>query len=434
MILATPIRKVEKILSKTQKYIVWLFLLSLLLIKIPPFYFSHQIKSTFLTTHTLARLLISLAFLSLVLSQVLNKRALFRRKEKLLLGLFLVYFIFHSVSVLSAINLISFLQRYKDVFFPGLFLFTTLGLDMKRKPKGIITIFLIAAVFNFFYQAIMFLAPGLFQSLGSLLIYKKHFELVSINLSRARLFIETYDEIAIPFLFLLFGRYKKRWQRVLIFTIFLLTVMPSLLSNFRSRVLMLVFALFTSFLFLSGKELVSKLGFLVSFLVLSWFSVVVLNSIFGFSFLDRFALQDKREDVQTIESRVENIETSANIGLAYPLFGVGLGNYYEYLPTSKKTRAFLFNWINRESEIASTNPHNIFAQILTETGLASMLFYAGMLGYFAYGDFRTLFKRKEGQTGKAFIISFWTLFLYSLFNPTTTLTYNTFFWVIRGII
>ena len=423
------VNKIEKIITK---YSLPLFLFSLLLIKIPPFYLFFPIKSALLTTHMLARLIILILFAILAFRQLVNKETIYTPKAKALLVIFFVYFVFQSLSVISAVNATSFLQRYKNILFPGFFLFV--AITIRKHSKKVVFVFLVTAVFNFFYQMFMFWSPNLFRSLGEIFVYSGHLELVSINLERFRMFIETYDEIAIPFIFLLITIAKKRWQKLSVILLFLMVVAPSLLSNFRSRVLMLAVALIASFVLLQGKKIVPKLSLLASFLAISFLSIVLLNSFFGFSIIDRFALENEREDVRTISLRGRNIGESAEMGLAYPLFGVGLGNYYDHLPFSQKAKQSIFGWVRKEAEIASTNPHNIFAQTVAETGIVSLLFYVGILIYFAREDFRTMSARRASLLRKSFIISFWTLFIYSIFNPTTTLTYNTMFWVLRGMI
>jgi len=280
----------------------------------------------------------------------------------------------------------------------------------------------------------MFWFPSFFQSLASIFVYGKHLELVSINLERGRLFIETYDEIAIPFLFVLIPLCKKRWQKVAVFLLFGAIVIPSFLSNFRSRILMFAFAFLASFFFLSTKKIASRVSFLISSLIIIYFTATLLSSVLGFSFVDRFALRHEREDVMTIESRSDHIKESAEMGLAFPFTGIGLGNYYEYLSVSKTNSASVFGWVKKEMAIASTSPHNIFAQIVSETGVISLLFYVGMLGFFARNDSKLLFKNKTSDITKSFVISFWALFLYSVFNPSTTFEYNALFWILRGMI
>lgn len=208
--------------------------------------------------------------------------------------------------------------------------------------------------------------------------------------------------------------------------------LPSFLSNFRSRILMLIFSFIMSFVFLTKKKLGQK--FIIFFILISigYFSYTILNYNFKFSFIDRFALTDKKEDVNTIGYRWNNIVVSEEMAQSQPLLGVGLGNYYDNLPSGKKNFLSLSNWQNKEAQIASTNPHNIFAQILSELGFVSLLFYLIMISYFAISDIKTLFK--QDNFPKAIIISFWSLFMYSLFNPTTTLTYNSLFWLLRALI
>ena len=419
---------VKRVINLIAKYILPIFAVSLLLVAIPPFYVFPPIRNALLTTHSLARIIIFILFLVVVLKQVFEKKLLFGKKGKLLLTLFLIYFVFQSLSVFPATDIVSFFERYKDVLFPGLFLFVTLALPKSREK--IILVLLISVVINFLYQMVMFWLPNLYQSVGSWLMYERYFELTMINIERARLFIGTYDEMVIPFLFVLAIKLKKPYQKILMLLLFLFAATPSLLSNFRSRILMLAFAFLASYIFLTSKKVLMKLNFIVTFVVIIYFTASLLNTIFGFSFVDRLTFQNEREDFATVEVRLKNLEKIAEVGLAYPVFGLGLGNP----PKGRFRYVSIFAWVNREAEIASRYPHNIFAQILAETGIFSLLFYVGMLGYFVKTDIKAMLKSQKDIYKKAFIISFWTIFLYSLFNPTITLGYNTLFWILRAMI
>ncbi len=420
-----------KLLTR-ESFLEKLFLLSLFLIKLPSIYIFFPIRSALLTTHSIARIVVLVLFVVIVVKQFLGKKAPFTKKGKLLFGIFLVYLAFQSISVFPAISLGSFLYRYKDVVFPGLFLFVALGLPKARKK--IIFVFLLTTAISFFYQMFIFWATGLFQSLAKVFIYEPHFELVEINIQRARIFVETYDEIVVPFLFVLAMKYKKPKQRILILLGFLLIASTTLFSNFRTRMLMLAFAFLASFILFLGRKILIRAGFLFSLVVVVYFTAIILNEIFGFSFIDRLTFQNKREDVGTILVRSKNLDKATEIGLAFPFTGAGLGNYEDYLSGRNMNGKSQFSWIDRESEIASTNPHNIFAQVVSETGIISLLFYVGVLGYFAKEDSRIIFGKQKDQYAKAFIISFWTLFIYALFNPTTTLPYNSLFWILRAMI
>jgi len=307
-----------------------------------------------------------------------------------------------------------------------------LTLLFKNKKNAIIKIFFYAAIVNFCYQMLIFINPGAFTSFASFFVYSNHLELVLINIGRARIFIETYDEIVIPFVFFYLIKSKNDREKVFLYLILIFISLPSFLSNFRSRILMLFFSFIASFFFLTKKKFSQKFLIFILLIFIGYFSYVILNYNFNFSFIDRFALTDKREDVNTIRYRWNNIIMSEEMAQSQPLFGVGLGNYYDNLPPEKKNFLSLSNWQNKEAQIASTNPHNIFAQILSELGFLSLLFYLIMISYFAISDIKILLT--QNNFTKAIIISFWSLFIFSLFNPTTTLTYNSLFWILRALI
>ena len=414
-----------RFLKKIFKNPFFLFLVCLFLIKIPPFYIFPLIKNGFLTTHTLARLIIIILFLKRIF---INKKNFYKNKS--IITIFLIYFGFISLSIIPTVNIKDYFLRYKDIVFPGLLFFLTLL--FKNKKNAIIKVFFYTVIVNFCYQLLIIVDPRIFTSFADFFVYSNHLELVLINIGRGRIFIETYDEIAIPFIFYYLSISNKRKEKIYLYLILIFISLPSFLSNFRSRILMLISSFIMSFIFLTKKKLGQK--FIIFFILISigYFSYIILNYNFKFSFVDRFALTDKREDVNTIQYRWNNIVASEKMAQSQPLLGVGLGNYYDNLPSGKKNFLSLSNWQNKEAQIASTNPHNIFAQILSELGFISLLFYLIMISYFAISDIKILLK--QNNFAKAVIISFWSLFIYSLFNPTTTLTYNSLFWLLRALI
>lgn len=420
--------RVVKILQ-SPKILSILFLFSFLLVKLPPFYFIPFLRNEFLTTHSLSALLVFGIFIVLIAEQLFKKGDL--AVEKSILVFFLLYFFFQSLSILASSNLGSFFQSYKSIVFAGIFLFLTL--QFKNTAHKIIPLLFFAIVFNFFYQIVMFLSPSLFTRIGEFFIYEKHFDLISINLERSRLFIETYDEITIPFLFIFLHKARTQRQRILIMLLFVMIALPAFLSNFRIRVLMLLFSSLVSFIFLMKKQVLSKALLLLLFFASAYLGYSILNATFGFSFVDRFALEPGTQDLLSVETRLTNIDISVDMGLSNPLLGVGLGNYYDNLPLKSAVGLSLFEWKTKVSQIAATHPHNIFAQIISETGVLSFFFYLLMTLYFLKTDFKLL-RNRGGIYKKGFVISFWTLYIYSIFNPTTTLGYNAIFWVLRGII
>ncbi len=163
-------------------------------------------------------------------------------------------------------------------------------------------------------------------------------------------------------------------------------------------------------------------------------SDVISLRLWGFSMVDRVLLKSNYDDVQSLNSRWQGITQSFELGMQYPVTGVGLGNYFDFLPTYTRNSVFSLSNYYGGVWISSLNPHNIFAQIVAETGLLGLGYYLFMLGMFLKTDWRIYRLDKRNDFALASIIAFWTLFSYSLFNPTTTLTYNTLFWILRGAI
>jgi O-antigen ligase len=291
---------------------------------------------------------------------------------------------------------------------------------------------MVSLILNFIYQAIAFAWPSLYSLIGNTLLYEGHREFVAFNLARGRIFIETYDEIVLPFLFMS-GLYKgtrgKLYRSILPFLI----VVPTLLSNFRSRLMMLVVSFGLTFIaWIRSWKTAMIMGVIAVVLLLAVDTMSL--RLWGFSLIDRVLLKSNYDDVQSLTSRWEGINTSFEMGLSHPATGVGIGNYFDFLPTS--TRNSVFSLVNYYGGVwvSSLNPHNIFAQIVAETGLIGLLYYLFMLGVFIKYDWKIFKQPKKSEFTTACVIAFWSLFSYSVFNPSTTLTYNTLFWILRGMV
>ena len=181
------------------------------------------------------------------------KKTVFSRQERALAVFFLVYFAFQSLSALAVVDTVAFTRVYKDILFAGLFLFV--AIFEKKFVRSLVWVFIAAAVVNFIYQMVILWFPRLFQVFAERFVYAAHLELVNINIERGRLFVETYDEIAIPFVILLLSRAKKAKPKFLYLVLLICIMVPSFLSNFRTRILMLGFALAASlFLILKASK------------------------------------------------------------------------------------------------------------------------------------------------------------------------------------
>lgn len=399
------------------------YLASLLLVILPPFY----LFASYLNVNTAAKVLWVFIFLVLVLKK---ERQI--PKENTLLLLFLAFFLAQSLSVLGAVNVFAFLQQYEDLVFTALFFFISLRLvGGPRDIKRVVTVLLVGGVINLFFQSIIFLFPNAFLKAGELFLHEGYLEIIKINVGRSRIYFEGYDEILIPILFYLWVNSKKKIKSALsLFYIVLITTF-SFISNFRTRFLMLLFSLFSSFfLFLKTKKTSLFALFILPLTVYLLYSILTQN--IGFTVFDRLLLQSEKEDVNTVTGRIKKWEKTVEMGLSAPLFGVGLGNYYDYLDPSMKQYASLFEQTRKEFELAAYDPHGIFFKIFAETGFLGLFSFLLLLGYFLNKDIGILFSKEE--IPKIFVVSFWTLFLYALVNPSYTTKYQALFWLLRILI
>lgn len=416
-------------------YFPLLFLLCLFLIKIPPMYLIPAFKSSIFSTYGFFSILIILLFSTIAILSLLSEREFIHKNDKKLLSIFFVYFFFQSISILGALRFSDFIHSYKNIFLSGIFLFLTLYYKnhYKNYQKKIILLILLTSGINFIYQLFIFLLPDLYAFLGDYFIYQGHFNLVVANMYRGRIFVETYDEIAIPFVFIYFLENLKYARRIAV-SIFLFSMiaLPSFLSDFRTRIIMLAFASISTIFLILRNKLV-RIYILILFMVVMGISYLMMNLIYGYSFIDRLSFQSNAADVETIDFRLKSLFYAFDMGVEKPFTGVGLGNYYNNLPTQKISSPYA-NDISSSLTEASYNPHNIFAEIVSETGFLSLFCFIFMLIYFLISDFRVLFRKETKAYDKGLVISFWTLFIYALFNPVIGLPYNTLFWSLRGLI
>lgn len=417
-------------MKKVEKLFLKLFLFAVFLFKLPNFYIL-PIQNAFFTSQALSRIIFILIFIIKIVELFfLNKKIVQLRNQKILVILIVLFFSFESLSILSATNIISFLSRYKELFIGFICFFDFYF--YKKNIKKIIYVFLISTIINYLYQFFILFWDNQIINIISELIYQKHWQVVSRQLTQGKLQIDTYDEIIIPFL-LLFIRKNQSLRSFFPLTLFLIIAFFSFLSNIRSRVLMLIIG-FLGSLFLI-KKVNKKIIFLLflSLFFVSYISNFISLNILKYSVLDRILLRSE-ESTETVITRINQVKTAIDMGKS-SFFGVGLGNYYDNLPASKKIEKYLYpkrqiNYIGAIS--ASEFIHNNFGLIIAETGYISLVVFIIILFYFIRNDL--VYLKIGNNYQKAFVISFWTLFAFGLFNPVIPGSYNVLFWGIRGIL
>lgn len=393
------------------------FLISLFLFRIPSFYFFPFFQHTLLTSQSLARVLIFLVFV--IEHFILNNKNLFIKKNKTLFILILLLFAIQSLSIISARNITAFWLTYKDIIISVMFF---LGFySFRNKTKKIFKILITAFIINTIYQFFLLFNLDLFKQLAYGLFYKKNLDVVLANIYRGRIYMNAYDEIMIPFLF-------NSTNFVKLMTYFIITFF-SFASNFRSRMLMWFCAS------IGGLLIINKIKFSIKYILFGLiiiisigFAYIVTTKYLGLSFFDRLSKDSSKINYRSYLSRINQIYYSVNIAKGN-ILGVGLGNYYDNI--GKQQNIFEDNNQRLIANGATEYIHNIFSTILAESGFMSLIIFMFILTFFFINDIK-LIREKNGHS--LFIVSFWSLFCFGLFNPIVPAAYQILFWGIRGLL
>ena len=402
------------------RLITTLYTIATILYLIPLFNFS------VFNTYFLASSINMLVLLLLVRTTGVNfiRKAL--NKKRAFFYLVLLFFVSQTISLITSIDLFLFLTRWKGLVVLLIFITNSLLIKEQFKThkfeKVIKQILFTANFINALIALIIIIAPNFFLYYGKKILNLGLLELILLNIERGRIYLASYEEILIPIIMLIAIYSKKNVKKILALLVLLSIIGLSFQTSFRTKLVMTIFAILTSTLIYTKNSMKILIIILVFFFFLP---KITLNKIGQNNTFSRI-LQSKQEDVETIESRLQQYKESFHIFLSSPFLGVGLGNYHHYTNKSHYTI------INKNRKIIISDaqlPHNIFFHILAETGLIGLLSYFILLLYFINKDLKNL--QKKNKLKFAYILSFWTLFIYSLFNPTLNTSYNVLFWLLR---
>ena len=393
-----------------------LYYLSIFLLLIPSISFPF-----FSSAHTLGGYILLILFFFLAPKIFLKGKI---NIDKKLAVIFLLFFISQSISVIGALNISAFISSFIDLIFSAVLIFLSFYFINSRKDlDNVIKVLVLMGIVNIIFQTFILLFPDSFYYLGQLLINKDYLSSVSADISRGRIAVADYNEILIPIIAYFWIKNEKK---IYLLPFFFLISVFSFLSNFRTKVLMLFFASVFSVLFLF-KDRKKYLVFVLIVPVIFYLLYISQD----YSVVNRLLLEN-RADVATITGRFDRWSMAFDMGLSSPLIGVGLGNYYDYLPPQFQ-KSYSSNSLAREEfNSAATDPHNIFFREFAETGVLGLSAFILLFLFFAKQDFYTL--KTKNLFSKSLIISFWTLFIFSVFNPTGVISYSALFWVLRVLI
>lgn len=400
-----------------------IFLISVLFFLIPNLYIIPGIYNQFFTTQSFSRLILTGLFFCELSNQKI--KALNNPRIRLSILFFLLFFISQSITILVAIDIPAFLIAYEKLIL-GYISFTLFFVYYAQYKKQILNVFLISLFINILYQLILLSKTQGIIDFLSIVINQKHFDLVKAKIIfQNKIYSDTYIEIFIPIIIMKTFKKKKLVKNSIIILIYLI----SLLSNVRTRILMFIFALISSLVLFSKKFLPNLLIFL-----LIPFFIIIRIGLTLFPNVSTYPIFNLKEiDIlkHTFNFRVEQIRFSINIA-KNNFLGVGYGNFYDYV----NKKILYYPNLSKDQQILNLGSiqliHNNFAQILAEAGFLGFLIYIILILNFIKQDVFLL--KKKRRVRSYIIISFWTLFIYGLFNPTTVGSYQFLFWGIRGII
>lgn len=396
-----------------------LFLMSLVLFKLPNIYFIPVIQSTLLTTHVLARLVV---FVTLIFN-IKNIGGAVRSKQILLIAIML--FVVESVSIIQAENIISFILRYKEICLGLVTL--VLSFIYRTTSERFIRIILITTAISVAIQTLALLFSNLINPLLNYVLYDKLASSMAFNLERGRIYFETFDEIAIPIIIYRLTTRGSSRSKVLLMLLLCLVIYTSFASMWRTRLLMLLFATLASCLLANRK----RIGLLILATALLFvFIPIIARQMDNKTVISRIDLNE--ENYSTVQSRLNQIKTSVYLLSQKPL-GVGLGNYYEYLPSSEKriNQLGISKLQMLEFFLGKENVHNIFGLIGVESGIFALILLITLTMLFIVNDYRLI--KSMDRPKIVLMIGFWSMFIYALFNPLIPGVSNYLFWFLRGV-
>ena len=265
-------------------YLENLFFFSLLLTQLPPLY----IQSQALNTHLLAKLILGFVFISSICKQRF-KLALFK-EHKVIIPLYIGYFISQSIYIIRAINIEAFIARYEDLFFSSLvFLLLFIYLNNQKQMRKIVFILFVSLIVNLSFQALIYFYPNLFIQLGNIFIHPKEMDLIIFNIQRGRIFFDSYNEIILPIIVLCFINNIYRKSQFFLIALFIFTVFFSFASNIRTNFVICILSVASIVILILRKAKIMTL-IVVSIFFLIFLSYKLQSVIIGFSVIERLLL------------------------------------------------------------------------------------------------------------------------------------------------
>lgn len=354
-------------------------------------------------------------------------------------SLIFFYFISLSISSINTLNILDYLASYKNYIFSILLFFSFYYLCNSKIKLIIFTRWLLISSFFWILLHLVLYFDVISIAFITLFFHEKYINLYVVHAYNKKFFFETHYISFLPIWLAYLTRRPNRINKILFLSSLLSIAFLSYVSNFRITFLVLIVTLLLFFflllpqlkkegVFTVNNLITGLIGLIVTLLIANAYSLAKVDD----TTINRL-ITPNIEASSTITTRLDLVKEAFTIGRSYFISGVGLGNYAYYLPGS-----ITQNILGTERdlkifrEMTLSDPHNIFLKTFAETGLLGSFSFILLLGYFLFQDISSW--KKNGIFIKCYITVFWSHFVYSIFNPSFSLTYLSFFWTIRGIL
>lgn len=432
MIISNALSILTKMLNFVKRRTIFvMFLFSLFLFRIPPFYIASSSSFVFLT-YNIGRILTLLVATHLIFTKRNNISHAINNNKFVFILLFL-FFLSQSIPIINAINIVEYLKKYKDLIFFILIFINSYLLSDRKTIILSIYVLLIASLISLGFQMVEYHFTHVFESLKTC-VEQNYYRFFEFQKKRGRFFGETLDEVVIPLIFFI---YRKGWVSIFYYSLFILITYTTFISNWRTKTIIFILVTIFSYVYTHSKKLVVVPSFpLLSMFVLITVILAVNTSTIntGTSVTQRFLFTDS-EDVYTTTERLKYWNIAREIGISNLIFGVGIGNYYDYLNNKEQmVNIGKDGFFSERKFIVIDDPHNIFFSTFASTGIVGLFFISSLFFYFLLSDFRYL-KRNGGDSLVYFLcVSSWALFFFSFFNPFFYWQFLYFLAILRGFL
>lgn len=392
-----------------------LLLISTVSLLIPP------LNLVALYTNQLAKIIILLLFFY---SFILKRKNV----QKNYLYLLLFFLLSQLASVFSeAVSINSYFQVVRNYIIVFLVYMLFLELGKNRFTKMFINLVKISFYINIFFELSLIIIPRISLDFFYTYLPNDYYLQIYYNFQRGRTYLTSFNEALLGFFYS-----NVNWGTLLA------VICSSILtfsSQFRTKLVMLIASFIIPVLFIVTKVAKIKREILI-------FCILIVTTIFCISFLQfkfnneaniiqRLSFDDGLNSYQSVITRFTYWIEGAQIGLEYPIFGVGIGNYAN--TTKKLVFSPLASKAQKTVDTNAQNPHNIFISLFVESGLVGLISFIIILSIFLKMDVKLLLTKEVSEYKYTLpaVVGFWLLFFYSLLNPSTDLGYNILFWLFR---